>query len=362
LPNFPIPNEFKTHTQQEKVDEKTILTPDMLNQWEYLKDITFKGAKIRYTDITPEVEDRLNFELLVIRRMGFAGYFLIVSDFIKAGKDLGVIVGPGRGSAAGSAVAYCIGITSIDPIKYDLLFERFLNPERKSMPDIDTDFDDEGRQKVIDYVVDKYGKEKVAQIVTYGKMAAKMSVKDVARVMDFSMEESNHLTKLFPSKPIGINLKQILHDKIEGAEEVIEEENIDGDSDHAEAENKDVVVIRKEEVPGVMKLREYYHDAKSPYGDVLRQAELLEGSVRNTGVHAAGIIIAPKDLKEILPVAISRDSDLYLTQYDGKVVEDAGVIKMDFLGLKTLSILKTAVEIIKMNHGVTIDMDNIPLR
>lgn len=361
LPNFPIPDSFKTHTTSLKIDEKTTLEPDVLNQWEYLKDLTFKGAKRRYTDITPEVEERLNFELDIIRKMGFAGYFLIVSDFIKAGKDLGVIVGPGRGSAAGSAVAYCIGITSIDPIKYDLLFERFLNPDRKSMPDIDTDFDDEGRQKVIDYVVEKYGKSQVAQIVTYGKMAAKMSVKDVARVMDLSMEESNHLTKLFPTKPIGITLKQILHAKIEGAEEVIENEDPDAEGDTAEIENKDTIVIRREEVQGIMQLREYYNDKQNTNGEVLRQAELLEGSVRNTGVHAAGIIIAPKDLKEILPVAISKDSELYLTQYDGKVVEDAGVIKMDFLGLKTLSILKTAVDIIKMNRGIEIDIDTLPL-
>lgn len=362
LPNFPIPEKFKIHTQSFREDEKTLLLPEMLNQWEYLKDITYLGAKTKYETITPAIQERLDFELGTIRKMGFAGYFLIVADFIKAGKDLGVIVGPGRGSAAGSAVAYCIGITNIDPIKYDLLFERFLNPDRKSMPDIDTDFDDEGRQKVIDYVVEKYGKEKVAQIVTYGKMAAKMSVKDVARVMELSPDESNGLTKLFPSKPIGINLKQILHDKIEGVEEVIEIEDPDADNEaETEPENKDVVVIRREEVENVLKLREYYNDQNSPYGEVLRQAEMLEGSVRSTGVHAAGIIIAPKDLVEILPIATSKDSELYLTQFDGKVVEDSGVIKMDFLGLKTLSIIKKAVELIKMNHGVEIDVDTLPL-
>ncbi|MBN8861392.1 MAG: DNA polymerase III subunit alpha, partial [Sphingobacteriales bacterium] len=175
LPNFPIPKAFQVHEDNN------------LNQWEYLKHLTFEGAHRRYDPFTPEIEERLNFELFTIKSMGFAGYFLIVSDFIKAGRDIGVFVGPGRGSAAGSVVAYCIGITNIDPVKYNLLFERFLNPDRKSMPDIDTDFDDEGRQKVIDYVVEKYGKNQVAQIITYGTMAAKMSIKDVARVMDLPL-------------------------------------------------------------------------------------------------------------------------------------------------------------------------------
>ena len=180
-----------------------------MNQWEYLKHLTFEGAKKRYKEITPEIEERLNFELFTVKTMGFAGYFLIVSDFIKAGRDMGVLIGPGSGSAAGSVVAYCIGITNIDPIEYNLLFERFLNPDRKSMPDIDTDFDDEGRQKVIDYVVKKYGKNQVAQIVTYGTMAAKMSIKDVARVLDLPLTESNMLAKLVPEKP-GIELDRVL--------------------------------------------------------------------------------------------------------------------------------------------------------
>ncbi len=189
LPAFPIPKEFQVHADSN------------LNQWEFLRHITMEGAKERYTDITPEVQERLDFELFTIKTMGFAGYFLIVSDFIKAGRNLGVFVGPGRGSAAGSVVAYCIGITNIDPMKYNLLFERFLNPDRKSMPDIDTDFDDEGRQKVIDYVVNKYGQNQVAQIITYGTMAAKMSIKDVARVMDLPLAESNALAKLVPDRP-----------------------------------------------------------------------------------------------------------------------------------------------------------------
>lgn len=338
LPNFPVPPEYNT-------------------QDDYLESLTWEGAKKRYGDIDAEIEERLKFELFTIRTMGFAGYFLIVSDFIKAGRDLGVIVGPGRGSAAGSAVAYCIGITNIDPIKYDLLFERFLNPERKSMPDIDTDFDDEGRQKVIDYVVDKYGRNQVAQIVTYGKMAAKMSLKDVARVMDLSMDESNAITRLVPARPMGLNLKQIIHAKIEGVKEDIMDD-VEDESD----DDRDTILLRQEDIQGVMQLREWHADKKNNReGEVLRQAMLLEGSVRNTGVHAAGIIIAPKDLTDIVPVAVAKDSNLYLTQFEGKVIEDAGVIKMDFLGLKTLSIIKTALDLIKKNHGVDIEIDNIPL-
>src|SRR3954470_15867836 len=198
LPAFPIPKEFQVHENAN------------LNQWEYLKHITYEGAKSRYSEIAEDIRERIDFELFTIKTMGFAGYFLIVSDFIKAGRDMGVFIGPGRGSAAGSVVAYCIGITNIDPIKYNLLFERFLNPDRKSMPDIDTDFDDEGRQKVIDYVIAKYGKNQVAQIITYGTMAAKMSIKDVARVMDLPLPESNALAKLVSDRP-GTKLYRMLH-------------------------------------------------------------------------------------------------------------------------------------------------------
>jgi DNA polymerase-3 subunit alpha len=273
--------------------------------------------------------------------MGFAGYFLIVSDFIVAGKDLGVFVGPGRGSAAGSVVAYCIGITNIDPIKYNLLFERFLNPDRKSMPDIDTDFDDEGRQKVLDYVVDKYGKNQVAQIITYGTMAAKMSIKDVARVMDLPLFESNALAKLIPDKP-GTSLKKVLKAPITGPKSLTEEG------------------VGPDDISNIQKIREIYNgdDIRSK---VLHEAEILEGSVRNTGIHASAIIIAPQDLMELIPVATSKDSELWLTQIDGSNIESAGVLKMDFLGLKTLSILKTALSLIKRNHGVEIDLDALPL-
>ena len=304
LPNFPLPEGFSDAD-------------------EYLKHITFDGAKSgkRYGEITAEIEERLNHELHIIKTMGFAGYFLITADMINAGRDLGVMIGPGRGSAAGSVVAYALGITNIDPIKYGLLFERFLNPERVSMPDIDTDFDDEGRQKVIDYVVDKYGYNKVAQIITFGTMAAKSSIKDVARVKDLPLSESNTLAKLVPEQP-GITLSKAF-----------------------------------EEVKELGDIR----NGNTEHGKILTLAQKLEGSVRNTGIHAAGIIIAPDDLTEYIPVSTSKESNLLVTQFDGKVIEDAGMLKMDFLGLKTLTIIKNAIALIKKNRGVEIDIDQIDM-
>lgn len=345
LPNFPVEKRFQVHTKEETIGKYKV-SAESQNQWEYLKHITYEGAAKRYTELTDEIMERIEFELFTIKMMGFAGYFLIVSDFIKAGRDKGVFIGPGRGSAAGSVVAYCIGITNIDPIKYNLLFERFLNPDRKSMPDIDTDFDDEGRQKVIDYVVEKYGKNQVAQIITYGTMAAKSSIADVARVMDLPLPESRMLTKLVPDRP-GTELKRVLHApmRIKDGEKSLEEKDGMGSDD----------------MENVKKLREIYKDTNSMLSKILHEAERLEGSVRNTGIHAAGIIIAPKDLMELIPVATSKESNLWLTQIEGNVIEDAGVIKMDFLGLKTLTILKNALALIKQNHGVTIDIDTIPL-
>lgn len=336
--------------------KKDILLPNyqlpegFTDQDEYLQHLTYQGAIRRYLNdgvsgidsLDPKIKERLDFELFTIRTMGFAGYFLIVQDFINHGREIGVLIGPGRGSAAGSAVAYCIGITNIDPIKYDLLFERFLNPDRKSMPDIDTDFDDEGRQKVIDYVVEKYGQNQVAQIVTYGSMAAKSSIRDVARVMDLPLQEADRLAKLIPERP-GIELGRILRAPIEGEGSLKTKENLSSD-----------------ELALVKQLREILESGELT-SDVLNAAEKLEGSVRGTGVHAAGIIIAPTDLTEIIPVCTSKESTLLLTQYDGKVIEDAGVIKMDFLGLKTLTIIRDALRMIDANHGVQIDIDGIPL-
>jgi len=319
LPAFPLPKGFD-------------------NQDDYLRHLAFLGAKKHYATITAEIEQRINYELEIIKKMGFPGYFLIVQDFINAAKNMGVAVGPGRGSAAGSVVAYCIGITNIDPIKYNLLFERFLNPERVSMPDIDTDFDDAGRSRVIDYVVEKYGKNQVAQIITYGTMAAKMSVKDVARVMDLPLEESNNIAKMIPEKP-GTTLAMAFE------------------------ENPELDNLRKG------------NDLKAK---ILQAAQVIEGSVRNTGVHAAGVIIAPDDLTNYIPVCIAKDKggdkktdendeegsgealDLWVTQFDGKVIEDAGMLKMDFLGLKTLTIIKDALALIKKNKGIDIDIDKIP--
>nr|HRO38886.1 DNA polymerase III subunit alpha [Flavobacteriales bacterium] len=343
----------------DKVDvlklKKDILLPNyqlpagFTDQDEYLQHLTYEGAVKRWLagqggidSLDPKIKERLDFELFTIRTMGFAGYFLIVQDFINAGRHMGVLIGPGRGSAAGSAVAYCIGITNIDPVKYDLLFERFLNPDRKSMPDIDTDFDDEGRQRVIDYVVEKYGKNQVAQIVTYGSMAAKSSIRDVARVMDLPLAEADRLAKLVPERP-GIHLGRLLHAPIDGDGSLKQKEGLGSD-----------------ELASVKQLREILESGE-PSADILRDAEKLEGSVRGTGVHAAGIIIAPEDLTGIMPVCTAKDSELLLTQYDGRVIEDAGVIKMDFLGLKTLTIIRDTLRMIKANHGVDIDIDGIPL-
>lgn len=323
LPNFIIPAEF---TDQDA----------------YLRHLSYEGARKRYSELTTEVQERIDFELFTIKSMGFAGYFLIVADFIKAGRELGVYVGPGRGSAAGSAVAYCIGITNIDPLKYKLLFERFLNPDRKSMPDIDTDFDDEGRAKVIDYVVKKYGRNQVAQIVTFGTMAAKSSIKDVARVLDLPLSEANILAKMVPDKP-GTSLNRVMFAPLDGPKSLKEKEALNPD-----------------EFDQVKKLRELLagSDLKA---QVLREAVKLEGSVRNTGIHAAGIIIAPKDLTEIIPVATSKESELLITQFEGSIIEDSGVIKMDFLGLKNLTIIRDALVLIKQRFKIELELDDLPL-
>lgn len=320
LPNFPLPTGFGS-------------------QEDYLRHLVYEGAKERYPAISEVIRERLDFELSVIGKMGFAGYFLIVQDFVKAARQLGVAVGPGRGSAAGSAVAYCLTITNVDPIRYNLLFERFLNPERISMPDIDIDFDDYGREKVIDYVVQKYGRQQVAQIVTFGSMAARSSIRDVGRVLDLPLPDTDKIAKLVPEKP-GTTLKSLFEKPIAD----LEEEFTGDDVNH------------------ILQLREII-GGQTPEAEVLRMARRLEGSVRNTGIHAAGIIIAPDDLTRLVPVCTAKDADLYVTQFEGSIVEDAGLLKMDFLGLKTLSIIKDAIENIVMRHGTDarIDPDEIPL-
>ena len=316
LPNYTLPSGF-------------------VDQNDYLRYLSFEGAKRRYGTITAEIEERLNYELKVIADMGFPGYFLVVQDFTTVARQLGVAVGPGRGSAAGSAVAYCIGITNVDPISYKLLFERFLNPERVSMPDIDIDFDDEGRSKIIDYVVDKYGKNQVAQIITYGSMAAKSSVRDVSRVLDIPLPEVNALAKKLPDASL----------------------NIVFSDNEGERKKK----IKSDQFADADALRDLYREGKSEMSKALIQAKKLEGSIRNTGVHACGIIISPDDITNYVPVCTSKDSELLLTQFDNKVVEEAGLLKMDFLGLKTLTIIKDAIALIKENYGVEIDPDDIPL-
>ena len=320
LPAFPLPEGFKT-------------------QDDYLRHLTFEGARRRYGTITAEIEERLNFELDVIKQSGYPGYFLIVQDLTSTAREMGVSVGPGRGSAAGSAVAYTLGITNIDPIAYDLLFERFLNPERVSMPDIDIDFDDEGRSKVIDYVVDKYGRNQVAQIITYGSMAAKMSIRDVGRVLDLDLKEVDRISKSFPQQ-LGVSLRKVLAD--------------DGSfKQFASSLNSD-------DVERAEKIRDMA-DQDDLVGLTLRTAKELEGNIRNTGLHACGVIITPSDIRDFVPVTTAKDADLLVTQFDNSVVEDAGLLKMDFLGLKTLSIIKDAIEIIETRHGIKIDPDEIPL-
>ncbi len=289
---------------------------------EYLRQTVYEGANKRWKNITDDIRERLDFELDTIKTMGFPGYFLIVWDFLKAAREMGVSVGPGRGSAAGSAVAYCLWITDIDPIKYDLLFERFLNPDRVSMPDIDIDFDDDGREQVMQWVVDKYGQKRVAHIITFGTMAAKMAIKDVARVEKLELSEADRLSKMIPEKP-GMTIKKAY-------EEVPEFK--------AEKQNGKPLIKR-----------------------TLELAETLEGSVRQVGVHACGIIIGKDDLENYIPLSIAKEAKLFVTQYDGKHVEDVGMLKMDFLGLKTLSIIKEVIENVKLSKGITLDVDNLPL-
>ncbi|MEM9991296.1 MAG: DNA polymerase III subunit alpha, partial [Bacteroidota bacterium] len=316
------------------------LPEGMTTQIELLRHMTYEGAKKRYGTITPNIKERLDFELSVIEKTGYPGYFLIVQDFTNTAREMGVAVGPGRGSAAGSAVSYCIGITNVDPIKYDLLFERFLNPERISMPDIDIDFDDVGRQKVIDYVIDKYGQNQVAQIVTYGTMAAKSSIKDVGRVMDVPLGEVNAVTKSFP-----VNLKASLNKILK-----------DGDIDE-----KLKGAMIPEDVEKAYQIRQLA-EGDNEIGEMLRTAKKLEGSIRNTGIHACGVVITPDDdITKYVPVKTDKGSGMLVTQFDNSVAEDAGLLKMDFLGLKTLTIIKDALRMVKENHDIDIDPDDIPL-
>ncbi len=318
LPNFPLPEEFT-------------------NNDDYLRHLVYEGAKTRWGNLDDDHIERLDFELATIKNMGFPGYFLIVQDFIAAARRIGVSVGPGRGSAAGSAVAYCLEITQIDPIKYDLLFERFLNPDRISLPDIDIDFDDDGRAEVLKYVTDKYGAEKVARIITYGTMAAKSAIKDVARVQQLPLSESDRLTKMIPTKP----------------------------SDLPPQDNgKPNKITIKNCIKYLPSLSQEFNGGDPLITSTLKYAQSLEGNVRNIGVHACGVIIGRDDITDWVPVSTATDKDgsrLLVTQYEGSVIEDTGLIKMDFLGLKTLSIIKEAIQNIKLTTGKEIDIDTIDI-
>jgi DNA polymerase-3 subunit alpha len=310
-------------------------------QFIYMSHLTWEGAHKRYPDMPESTKERIAFELATIERMGYPGYFLIVADFIAEARKMGVAVGPGRGSAAGSAIAYCLWITNVDPIKFDLLFERFLNPDRISMPDIDIDFDDEGRGLVIDYVIKKYGSNQVAQIITYGTMGGKSAIKDTARVLDLPLEDSNNLSKAFPDS-LDAKLKKLL--KPGG----IDQKYLDGIKD-----KREVV----EQSHNFRKLAE----GNSPQAAVLKQAYELEGCLRNVGIHACGVIITPDEMVKFVPVTKAKDSDMLVTQFDNSVAENAGLLKMDFLGLRTLTIIKDALRYIKQNHGIDIDIDAIDL-
>jgi DNA polymerase-3 subunit alpha len=347
MPFYPIDPEFGTeeqykqkYSEQDLIDEFGEDTFHRLGDYDkvirvklesdYLTHLTKKGAQMRYGEnLNDEIIDRLKFELDTIKNMGFPGYFLIVQDFISAAREMDVAVGPGRGSAAGSAVAYCLRITDIDPLKYNLLFERFLNPDRISMPDIDIDFDDEGRGKVLRWVTEKYGNEKVAHIITYGTMATKMSIKDVARVHKLPLAESNRLAKLVPDRIP--NKKLNLGNAIEFVPELKEA-----------TESSDPLV-----------------------SDTLKYAQMLEGNVRSTGVHACGVIIGQTDISDVVPISTAEDKEtkekLLVTQFEGSVIEETGLIKMDFLGLKTLSIIKDAITNIEINRGVKINIDEIDM-
>ncbi|MFL2604039.1 MAG: DNA polymerase III subunit alpha [Flavobacteriaceae bacterium] len=324
LPKFEIPVQYQV---EDDPDGKK-------GENNYLRDLTHKGAKARYKKISKNLKERIDFELDVIANTGYPGYFLIVQDLIAAARKMDVSVGPGRGSAAGSVVAYCLNITNIDPVKYDLLFERFLNPDRVSMPDIDIDFDDEGRGRVMEYVISKYGTNQVAQIITYGTMAAKSSIRDTARVLDLSLGEADRIAKLLPN----IKLEKIFGSTEEQLKEKLRSEEL----------------LRVNEIKNIA-------EEDSISGQTIQQAKVLEGSLRNTGIHACGVIITPDDITQFVPVATAKDSDLYVTQYDNSVVEDAGLLKMDFLGLKTLTLIKDTVKLVKYKHGIELDPDKFPL-
>jgi DNA polymerase-3 subunit alpha len=329
LPKFDIPEQF--------VREEDAVDGGVRGENAYLRHLTYQGAKKRYGEVLGEdTIERIDFELSIIEKTGYPGYFLIVWDLILEARKMGVSVGPGRGSAAGSVAAYCLWITNIDPIKYDLLFERFLNPDRVSLPDIDIDFDDEGRQRVIDFVINKYGASNVAQIITYGTMAAKSSIRDTARVLDLPLFDADRIAKLIPNTKLNY---------------------IFGDDKKSKSKIAELRSEDKDKIGELLAIAEGTDLAAK----TIHQALALEGSVRNTGTHACGVIITPEDITNLVPVSTAKDSDMYVTQFDNNVVESAGLLKMDFLGLKTLSLIKDTVKIVKAKHDVELIPDDFPL-
>ncbi len=328
LPAFDIPERF--------VHDEDQVDGGKRGENAFLRHLVYEGAKKRYgKELSEDVIERLDFELDVIEKTGYPGYFLIVEDFIREARNMDVSVGPGRGSAAGSVAAYCLWITNIDPMKYNLLFERFLNPDRVSMPDIDIDFDDEGRSRVMDYVIEKYGSNQVAQIITYGTMAAKSSIRDTARVLDLPLFDADRIAKLIP------NMSKL--NKIFGL-----------------SDKELAAKFRAEDLEKVNELLNIADGSDLP-AETLNLARSLEGSVRNTGIHACGVIITPDDITKFVPVSVAKDSGLYVTQFDNSVVEDAGLLKMDFLGLKTLTLIKDTVKIVKAKHDILLDPESFPL-
>ena len=363
LPKFDLPEEFMANIDSYLEKYKSIIDEgrcdkngtergkEFCNSVAFLCHLTYKGAQERYGDtLNEEQAERIEFELKTICKMGFPDYFLIVQDFIAAARSEGISVGPGRGSAAGSAVAYCLKITNIDPIKYDLLFERFLNPDRINMPDVDIDFDDDGRYRVFQYIEEKYGKEQISHVITYGTMAAKSAIKDVARVSRLSIEESNRLTKLVPDKPFEIDVLD------ENGKPVLDEE---GKKKKKELKPKLGNCIKHHD------LKEEMENGTEQVKEVLTYAEKLEGCIRQTGVHACAMIIGRSNLTEYIPISIANDKltgeEVWVSQYDGHYIEEVGMLKMDFLGLRTLSIIKECQANIKKRHGIEFDIEKIPI-
>ncbi|MBR1872485.1 MAG: DNA polymerase III subunit alpha [Bacteroidales bacterium] len=378
LPKFELPEDFmkdidswlekyKDIIDRGRNDEEGNYRGDeFCNSVAYLCYLCYKGAQKRYGELNAEQAERLDFELKTISFMGFPDYFLIVQDFINWAKDHGISVGPGRGSAAGSAVAYCLSITNLDPIKYDLLFERFLNPERISMPDIDVDFDDEGRYRVIQYVQDKYGTDHISHVITFGTMAAKSAIKDVARISHLSIDESNRLTKMIPDRPFSI-MEEYRKELKEGeqpgeGEKLIEK---DGKRYRVGKEEKSYKNTLKNCLKFVPEFKNEQENGSDLVKEVIKYALQLEGSIRQVGIHACAMIIGRGDLTDYIPITLGTDKatgqEVWVSQYEGSYIEEVGMLKMDFLGLRTLSIIKECLADIKKAHGVDIDIEAIPI-